>query len=171
MINIPVFVGIDNGLNGGIVVIDDCQVVLYKWVMPTIKVKGKNEYDVNEVVDIFVRLKSKHDSNIYVALEQAHVRPVSGKRACFTTGGGYYLIKGILSCLSISYEIVPPRKWQKELLSGLGTDTKQASILYCKQKWPSVDWSPTERSTKAHDGLCDAGCLAIYSFRRNNKND
>ena len=169
MISIPIFVGIDNGLNGGIVIIDDAQVVLHKFVMPTIKVKGKKEYDVNEVVKIFCNLKSQYGSSIHVALEQAHVRPVSGKRACFTTGGGYYLMKGVLTSLGISYEIVPPKKWQKELLAGLGSDTKAASIMYCKQKFPHVDWTPTERSTKAHDGLCDACCLAVFSFRRNKK--
>lgn len=167
MINIPIFVGVDNGLNGGIVVIDDAQVILHKFVMPTIKVKGKNEYDVNEVVSIFVGLKGQYGDNIHVAVEQAHVRPVSGKRACFTTGGGYYLIKGVLTALSISYEIVPPKKWQKELLQGLGTDTKAASIMYCKQKWPTIKWTATERSTKAHDGLCDAACMSVYAFRRN----
>lgn len=169
MLSIPIFVGIDNGLNGGIVVIDDAQVVLHKYIMPTIKLRGKKEFDVRTLVDIFVKLKGRYGKDIYVALEQAHVRPVSGKRACFTTGGGYYLIQGILTALGMSFEIVPPRKWQKELLSGLGTDTKQASIMYCRQKWPQVDWTPTERSTKDHDGLTDAAGLAVFSFRRNKK--
>lgn len=169
MINIPIYVGIDGGLNGSIVVLDETQAVLHKWVMPTIKVKGKKEFDVQEIVDIFVRLKSQYGKYIYVVLEQAHVRPISGKRACFTVGGGYYLIKGILTSLGISYEIVPPKKWQKELLAGLGSDTKAASILYCKNKWPQVKWTATERSTKAHHGLTDAAALAVYSFRRNKK--
>ena len=169
MISIPIFVGIDNGLNGGIVIIDDAQVVLHKYVMPTIKVKGKNEYDVNEVVNIFAKLKSQYGTEIHVALEQAHVRPVSGKRACFTTGGGYYLMRGVLTSLGISYEIVPPKKWQKELLAGLGTDTKAASIMFCKQKWPHVKWTATDRCTKAHDGLTDAAGLSVIAFRHNKK--
>lgn len=169
MLSIPIFVGIDGGLNGGIVVIDDTQVVLHKYIMPTIKLRGKKEFDINSIVDIFCRLKSKYGKDIHVALEHAHVRPVSGKRACFTTGGGYYLLQGVLSCLGISFEIVPPKKWQKELLSGLGTDTKQASIMYCRQKWPHISWTPTERSKKDHDGLTDAAGLAVYAFRRNKK--
>jgi len=169
MINIPIFVGIDGGLNGGITVIDDAQIVLHKWVIPTIKLRGKKEFDVNEIVKLFVNLIGKYGKEIHVALEHAHVRPVSGKRACFTTGGGYYLMQGILAALNISFEIVPPKKWQKELLSGLGSDTKQASIMYCKQKWPHVDWTPTERSKKAHDGITDAAGLAIFCFRRNKK--
>lgn len=169
MISIPIFVGIDGGLNGGIVVIDDTQKVLVKGIMPTIKVKGKKEFDVNGIVNLFLNLKKTYGKEIHVALEQAHVRPISGKRACFTTGGGYYLIRGILTALGISYEIVPPKKWQKEILEGLGSDTKAASIMYCKQKWPQVHWAATERSTKGHDGLTDAACMSIYCFRRNSK--
>lgn len=169
MIHIPIFVGIDNGLNGGIVVLDDAQVVLHKYVMPTIKLRGKKEFDVNSIVNIFMNLKGQYGKYIHVALEQAHVRPVSGKRACFTTGGGYYLMQGIMAALGISFEIVPPRKWQKELLSGLGTDTKQASIMYCRQKWPHVKWTATDRCTKDHDGLCDAAALSVWAFRTNKK--
>jgi hypothetical protein len=169
MFNFPTFVGIDNGLNGGIVVLDDAQTVLYKYVMPTIMLRGKKEFDVKTIVNIFINLKGNYVKDIHVALEQAHVRPVSGKRACFTTGGGYYLMQGILTTLGISFEIVPPRKWQKELLSGLGTDTKQASIMYCRQKWPQVKWTATEKSKKDHDGLTDAACLAVYIFRCNKK--
>jgi len=93
---------------------------------------------------------------------------VSGKRACFMTGFGYGIIQGLLGALKLSYEIVSPNDWQKEILKGLNTgDTKKDSIMFCKRKWPNEDWTPTERSTKDHDGLCDAACMSVYCYRLN----
>jgi hypothetical protein len=158
------YVGIDNGLSGAIAVLDEEQNVKFKFVMPVMKGK-KTEYDVWALAGIFQTLKSL--GKIYVVLEKAAVRPVSGKRACFMTGGGYYLMQGILSALVISYEIVQPRLWQKELLKGLHKDTKTASIMFCKRKWPEIDLTPTEKARKPHDGIADALCMALYCYRLN----
>ena len=159
-----IYIGIDGGLNGGIACINESQKVQILKVMPVIKMKGKTEFDINGIVNFFKSLPK--DS--LVVLEKAAPRPISGKRACFMTGAGYYLIQGILSSLDISYEIVTPQRWQKELLKGLkANDTKQASIMFCQRKFPGVDLTPTERSTKAHDGLSDALCIALFSYRLN----
>lgn len=160
-----IYVGIDNGLNGGIVAINDSQEIIFQLVMPTIKVKGKNEFDVKVITDAFKYLMQK--DKLKAVLEQAHVRPISGKRASFTTGFCYGLMQGVLETHQISYEIVSPREWQKEILKGMGKDTKAASILYCQRKWPKETWCKTDRSTKPHDGLTDACCMAVYCFRKN----
>ena len=160
-----IYVGIDNGLNGGIVAIDNNQEVVDKMVMPTIKLK-RREFDVRQIIIFFRNLMARFDK-IYVVLEKSHVRPVSGKVACFTTGFGYGMFQGILGTLKISYEIVGPKVWQRKLLKDLSGDTKEASIMFCKHKWPEEDWTPTERSRKAHDGLTDAAAMAIYCYRLN----
>ena len=161
-----IYIGIDNGLSGGISVIDENQKVLQKHIMPTIKIKNKNVFDVQGIINIFRSLKTFTD-DIKVMLEHAHVRPISGKRACFTTGFCYGLMQGILEGMNISYEIVNPKVWQKDIFQGTVSDTKDASILFCQRKWPDVDWTATERSNKAHDGLTDAVCIALYGYRQN----
>jgi len=158
-----IYIGIDNGLSGGIVAINEKQEVILLEVMPVIKGK-KTEYDINQIYNI---LQNYSFENCYVVLEKSHVRPISGKRACFMTGFGYGIIQGMLSALNISYEIVDPKVWQKELITGLGNDTKTASIQFCKKKFPTVDLTPTERSVKPHDGLSDALCMAVYCYRLN----
>jgi len=160
------YIGIDNGLNGGIVAIDENQNIIKKYIMPVIKIGNKNEFDVQKIADIFVKC-SIHQPRIYVCLEHAHVRPISGKRACFTTGFCFGLMQGILETLDISYEIVNPKVWQKDIFQGTVSDTKQASIIFCQRKWPNEDWTATERSKKSHDGMTDAACMALYCYRKN----
>ena len=163
-----VYVGIDNGLDGGIVALDRDNNVLLKKVMPTIKGKGsKREYDVAKIVKILLQCKEIAEGNnspINVVLEKAFVIPISGKKALFTTGLCYGMFQGILSSLELPYEVVAPKSWQKVIFVGMaGKDAKQKSIIWCKRKFPSVDWRATERSRKDHDGLCDATCMAYYS--------
>ena len=160
------YIGIDNGLNGGIVIIDDTECVVTRLIMPTIKIKKKNEFDVNTLVRFFVALNREY-SNVNVMLEQAHVRPISGKRASFTTGFCFGMMQGLMGALGISYEIVSPQTWQKEILKKTGKDSKQESISFCLRKWPSINWCATEKSKKPHDGLTDAACMALYCYRKN----
>lgn len=160
------FIGIDGGLNGGISTIDEQQRVMDKRVMPVHRGK-KTEFDINSIVILFKDIKN-YKEPIYVMLEKAHPRPISGKRACFMTGGGYYLLQGILSALDFSYEVVNPTEWQKDIFKGLNyDDTKQASAMYCQRKWPTLKFTATDRSTVIHSGISDSLCIALFCLRKN----
>ncbi len=162
------YIGVDLGLSGGIVILDENQRVIHKYVMPIIKIKGKSEYDIKTIVQILQGIAipaAIDDIKVYAVLEKSHVRPISGKRACFTNGFGYGLMQGILESIGISYEIVKPQTWMKEL--EIDSKDKKGSILFCQRKWPDVDWRATERCTKVHDGLTDGAGLALYCYRRN----
>jgi len=158
------FVGVDNGLNGGIVVINERENIIMKGPMPTFS-GTKKEFDVQKISEFMRRVKDLEEE-VYVFIEEARVQPVSGKRASFTTGFCYGLFQGICSALNLSYEIVAPKTWQKELLKGLATDTKVASIMFCSKKYPKEDWTATDRSKKSHDGMTDATCIALYGKRK-----
>ncbi len=155
------FIGIDNGLSGGIVFMDEKQQILQKFVMPTVKIKGKNEYDVKRIVEI---LSVSEPAETFCALEKSHVRPVSGKRACFMTGYGYGLMQGILESLSIGYIIVSPQKWMKEILGDTKKDVK-GSILFCQRRWPIEDWKKTVRCKNVFDGWTDAACICLHGIK------
>ena len=156
------YIGIDLGLSGGIVMLDENQKVINKFVMPIIKIKGKSQYDVGRIIEI---LNVPEPADTFCCIEKAHVRPISGKRASFMTGFGFGLIQGILESIGISYEIVKPQTWMKEL--EIDSKDGKGSILFCQRKWPDVDWKATERCIKVHDGLTDSCCLAFYSWRKN----
>jgi len=156
------YIGIDNGLDGGIVILNEKEEIVESIVMPTFKDKGKRTYDIYKLAEFFSTIDADID-DVRVALEQAHTRPVSGKRANFMTGYGYGVIQGILESFSIPYEIVSPQAWCKEL--NLSNKEKKGSVAFCQRYFPKVNFK-VGKSKKSHDGLTDATCLALYIKRR-----
>ena len=157
-----IYVGVDNGLTGGIVAINNRLDVVGKWVMPIIET-NKKEFDVITIQKIFDDLLKK-DKKIFVALEKAHPRPVQGTRAAFTTGFCYGMFQGILGSKGISYDIVNPSLWMKLVFEGMNIKDKKASTIWAQRKFPKENWRATERTKIIHDGLTDAAALAYYCF-------
>lgn len=158
-----IFVGVDGGKKGGIVVLSDKGNIIMQSIMPIHKGK-KAEYDIAGISDIFKRLKEEH-SKVNVFLEKALILPVSGRISIASTSFCNGVIQGVLTALNISYQIISSKEWQKEVLKGLNqTDTKQASIMFCQRKFPDADFRATTRAVKVSDGLTDATCIAYYGF-------
>lgn len=158
-----IFVGIDNGLNGGIVVIDNSGKVIEVYNMPVLKLE-KTEYDVQELARILFNIQDAYQ-DIVVFLEKAHVRPVQGIRAAFTTGYGLGLMQGILQSLEVGYEVVNPTVWMKVVFEGnYSKENKKYSTIFAQRKWPDIDW---KRGKNVHDGITDASCIAYYGYLKN----
>ena len=88
-------------------------------------------------------------------------RPGEGAASARTIGIGWGLWLGALSALRVPVILPTPQRWQKALLADLAGDPKDRSIAYCSQHLPNLDLTPGRRR-KPHDGLADAGCLAMY---------
>lgn len=156
------FVGIDNGLNGGICVIDGDFGIVAKVVMPTIAGKGsKREYNLTAIKDFF----TLYENDItLVVLERAQAFPGQGVSSMFRIGLGFGILQGLLAGMNIRYQIIHPKTWQKVVLQDMNReDTKQASALYAQRMNPGYDWRATDRSKNIHDGLTDAYCMAVYA--------
>jgi len=166
------FVGVDNGLDGAVVVIDEAENVVLKFVMPVTKAKKGRVFDVFELAKTLHTdlIMGYGNDDVYVGIEKAQVFPISGKRSCFMTGFAYGMIQGIFAALGLGYELITPKSWQKSIFEGLNQDdTKVASVLFCKRKWPDTEWRATVKSRKEHDGLTDAACIALYLKRKHNE--
>lgn len=159
------YIGIDNGLAGGIVAVDSNEKIQFKTVTPVVKNKKKTIFDIDTIKKYLLQLKKneKKFGGVVCILEHAAPRPISGKRACFMTGYGFGVMEAILISLCISYVVISPSKWMKGLDLKFGV--KKASIEYCTKKYPTVNWTATERCTTIHHGMTDACCLAIYGAR------
>ncbi len=154
-------IGIDPGKKGGIVILDNKQHVIHKHIMPVLG-KTKKEYDVKAIFDIL----GPYAGVATCYLERAQPQGNNGPKQAFTTGYGYGVLQGVLTALEIPFHIVAPRTWQKKVFEGLNSDdTKLASALFCKRKWPEENWVATERSVKIHDGLTDGACIAYYGAK------
>jgi hypothetical protein len=157
------YIGIDNGLHGGIVFLENGKIT-NMYDMPIIKTKDKTLYNISEIIRI-IKLY-KYNDNMVVILEQAHARPISGRTQCFNTGYGFGLMQGIISTLNIPLLIVSPQRWQKYLLVGINTgDTKTNTYVFCQRTFPDIDFLRGRK--KFHDGLCDAAALSFYGYKTN----
>lgn len=158
-----IYIGVDNGLSGGIAFVDENEQIRDVLPMPVIKGK-KTEYDINAIVHR-IKMAEKVDEDFVAILEQAHVRPISGKRASFMTGMGYGIMQGVFISLGISCVIVSPNEWMRKILIDTDRKDKKGSIKYCLRKYPNHTFTATERSRKPTDGMTDAVCLALYGVR------
>ena len=159
------YVGVDGGLKGAVCLLNEKEEVIKKWIMPVIKA-DKLQFDINEINKIFDEILLI-DKEVLVGLEKAHTRPVQGIRAAFSTGYCFGLFEGILVSKKISYEVINPSIWMKNIFVGLKNDDKKMSLMYCNRKWPNENWKPTERSKNDSDGLTDACCIALYLLLKN----
>jgi len=163
------YVGIDGGLQGGIVTLNEKCEVIRTFVMPIIK-GDKIEFDVVEINRVFeqiIRDNNNTTEGLIVGLEKAAVRPIQGIRAAFTTGLCLGLFEGILTSKGIGYEIINPSIWMKQIFKGINSDDKKVSVMYCQRRWPTTNWKATERSKIIHTGLSDAVCIAYYMYLKN----
>ena len=152
--------GIDNGLSGGLVMLDGRHVVEAE-VMPVCASGKGNEYDLRIICE-YLRAWTPD----LVILEKAQAYPKQGGVSNFTTGMCYGIMRGILGGMQIPFDIVHPKTWQKVAFEGMAkTDTKAMSYQVCSRLWPSQDWRASERCKKPHDGLTDAAMLAEYGRR------
>lgn len=164
------YCGIDNGLDGGIVLLDNVGGIYDALPMPTVK-KGKGrEVDV-EKLDRLVSLITKSPVNRFVVEEAS--KHSAGTLALCSTWFTYGSILAVLRCNQARFETVRPQQWQKafwtrpKMAKGEKFDTKAAALHAAGRIWPSQDWTPTERARKPHDGMIDAALIAEYG-RRNN---
>jgi len=160
-----VVIGIDNGLDGGLVALSSKGVVWME-VTPTIG-KGKRSFDLSGMRRSLVVLKSDARGDLIVGLERAQAMPGQGVSSTFSTGFGHGLWQGLLVGIGIPFELVSPQKWQRTMFEGINrTDTKAASALVAQRLRPDVDWRASPRCRKSHDGLTDAFCIAEFLRRR-----
>lgn len=173
-----IFIGIDVGKNGAILVNKDGKISYHK--MPLIA----KEYDLNALKNIL--LEYCQVPGVMVVLEDLNAIFGSAAGATFSFGEGFGMIKGILSAYEIPYTLVHSKVWQKFCFQGIpelrkpqsakqlaankkgSIDTKAMALLAYKRLLPSYPLNFGGRATKAHDGLVDAGLLSFYAQNKFN---
>ncbi len=95
------YIGIDPGKSGAVVVIDEDRNFVESFNMPD---------DSSELLDIF----TKYNHASFAVLERVHGMPGMGGVSMFTFGKNYGHIEMALLANKIPFETVTPQKWMKE---------------------------------------------------------
>ncbi len=160
-----IYLGIDNGIAGGLAFYDADAGVLECYAMPVINVKkakgSKNEYDISAIIRL-IRAKGTIKMAI---LEKAQAYPGQGSVSMFSIGRTFGIMEGILAGLEIPYSVVHPKTWQKKMFEGIPhQDTKQASVLTAQRLFPGYRFLASDKATKLHNGMTDAALMAYYGY-------
>ncbi len=161
--------GIDVGLDGGVCIVAGPSFApdRHLFVTPTIGT-SRRSYDLQQMREIL----KMHPLDLVVLERQQSIHRgrngyTQGSLASFSIGLGYGLWMGLLAGLSIPFETVAAKTWQKTMHQDVTAgDTKARSALVAQRLHPTVSWRRTPRCKKPHDGLTDAFCIAEWGRRR-----
>jgi len=167
------YVGIDNGLDGAITVLDKKGKILQMFVMPSftniLKTKTKKgNFKTQGEIDS-VAIKEFFDmgatwSRLTVLIE----KPAGSKgvKPAVSMAASYYTLKTIFKMHGVTPLNVTALRWQKTFWTkprGCQRDTKDYAAEAAKKIWPDEDWLATPRCSTVHDGLVDSALIAEYA--------
>jgi crossover junction endodeoxyribonuclease RuvC len=133
-------IGIDPGASGGMACI------VGGTLLDAIKMPGTES-------DIAEWLRERDHCTAYI--ESVHSMPGQGVASSFKFGQSFGFLRGVLTALSIRWELVTPQKWQGALSCRSGGD-KNVTKAAAQRLWPRV---------KMTHAIADACLIAEYGRR------
>lgn len=154
--------GVDPGLDGGLVILGEHGTVVDRAIMPTlVKENGKRDIDRRKLSWL---VETWAPDLAYV--EEVSARPKQGVVSSFAFGKGYGTVLMAMAAHGVGCLEVRPQVWQRVMFAGIeAPDTKAAALQAVAAPWAlGIDWRGTARSKVPHDGLVDAACIARYGW-------
>ena len=169
-----IIIGIDNGLKGAIVAIDQNAKLVGWWDTPTILLKqGKSKKQTFAPPSMaqIINLLLTEQPTLMVWLEVAGAMPKQGLSSTFQTGRGFGLWEGIVAGLGLRYDITHPKTWTKETLKDVPAgDPKQRSMVKCQRIFPEIPLTRPNGSILSMDGRSDAALIAYFGWMQLTQN-
>lgn len=162
-------IGIDIGLSGAIVVINDNGKILHKSVMPIVG----SEIDIKALYKIIYKYRDHG-----IVFEEIQTIFSVSKTTMYSLGRQTGFLYALCTVLKAKFVTVNPKKWQnfyfkqfpKRFFKKDGSlDTKGTALYVAQRILPKEDFfkPDSKRSRKAHDGIVDAYLLAYYGLKNN----
>lgn len=165
-----IYLGIDNGLDGGLVALSDVVGVapINAAVMPTrLKAKGR---EVNADL-VLAFIESLHCPDVRTDLTVVIETPGKhspGAQALCSMWDSFGVLRAVCEVKGIRHYRITPQQWQKAMLPGCEKgNTKPFALSIARRLWPQESWLATPRSSVPHDGLIDAALIAEYARTKN----
>ena len=170
-------IGIDNGLDGGIVAISTIAGLppIAKHVMPTRHVhyaarktteaKTMREIDVRALVTILCSLNCNlEETTVYFEHCPFHADRADVMRSMALSAGK---ILAVLEAKRFKTVRVLSFDWHPVIIGKIPKgQTKAMALSKVRSLWPDEEWYATGKSTVPHTGLVDAALIAEYGRRK-----
>ena len=159
-----IYLGIDNGLTGGLVALSDVAGVapIFLHVMPTRNKSKGNEVNADLVLACIESLHCDVRTDLTVILETPG-KHSPGAQALCSMWDSFGVLRAICEVKGIRHHRITPQTWQKVMLPGCEKgNTKPFALSVARRLWPAETWLASPRCTTPHDGLIDAALIAEY---------
>ena len=144
--------GIDPGLSGALVILDDGQPI--EWMRMPTYIVGKSNRVNGAAVSSFIN-KSKIDRAV---IELVHSMPGQGVTSSFTFGHSCGTIMGVLAALEIPVSVITPQEWKKRAnLIGKDKDAARSRAL---ELWPH--WRALDKKGEGQ-AMADAALISLFA--------
>jgi hypothetical protein len=166
--------GIDPGKEGAVVLLSGDGKEIIPFTMPVI---GK-ELDRQTLLKNLISIGQTY--NPYVYVENVHA--IHGCSAASTFSFGYVCgaLHTAIEAARLSYTLVSPKTWQKEMFQGIPVlrkpapkgkkrgpvDTKKMALIAAQRLFPTIDLRASIRCKNPHEGIVDALLIAEYGRRQ-----
>lgn len=187
---IKFYIGIDIGLTGGIVVLDDNSNLCYKLAMDEGVIKADGTPDVKKIYAIIKHFAKLGD--VHIILERFagfHGISKKGVASLERQGGKIY---GMVELMGFPYTASLPKNWQKVICGDtkqydkttnvrtdrkdvdgkwikkkvIKKDTKKIALVTVNRLYPKEKWLRNKNCKTPHDGMIDGCLLALYGVRK-----
>ena len=152
---LKVYCGIDPGQTGALAIIIEDSGAIYPEI-----------WDFEEISDGVSRLKFLNEAHpCHALIEKQQAFPGQGISSSFKLGENYGWWRGALQGIAVSYEIVTPAKWRKEIFDSMPKqkDKKKMSLNMARRLFPKME---DELKRKGDHGRAEALLLAELARRK-----
>lgn len=152
------FIGIDNGIDGGLCALGPLGDVIGYIKMPVLKRKV-NEIDILLMKRWIYEISGFKADECRIIIEE----PGGSKsaRAATSMARSFGSIRGALAWGHLIYRPITPQSWQSKMLGKTEGQSKKLARQLAWKLWPGEDFIPPKCRTP-HDGIIDAALIAEY---------
>lgn len=170
-----IYIGIDNGLSGGIAVVSPHGLLIGAAPMPVTERPTGKEIEPWDLCCAIADIAQCRSIEMTIAVEACpkHARDKAAMRSMAMSFG---IIIGAIRCDLAGAKVVyvesgnSRNSWQRMIgyAGGKGAvDTKKAALAKARQLWPDETWLATPLSKTPHTGMIDAALIAEYARIKN----
>ena len=164
-----IYVGVDPGVNGAIVVINDAGGLLVARKMPTVA-SGKRRRGSSQRVDpvavcsFLESLNPYYSLDAFVVIEEVAAGPMTSRHSVHVLAESAALVEGVAVGFGFRVARVRPQVWQLAMLRASDSgSTKDAATARALELWPTLAGA---LRLKKDQGIADAALLAEFARTR-----
>jgi hypothetical protein len=156
------YLGVDNGISGGLTFLGSLGSVIASTAMPVQVTRKGSEINVMKVIE-WVRGNHIMQGDTTVVIEE----PGGAKsyKAATSMNASFHSLRALFELGEYKIVRITPNQWQKPFLKAGKGDTKKVAVQLAKSLWPLEKWLETPACRVPHLGMVDSALMAEWARR------